>query len=217
MGVGGATRRSVPDDHVAFVDLAEQHGSEVDGPDSVVGFIQADVMLLERIGNEEELVFEPEGAGVGDTLHDEVGGVLERWEPFGIRARGGRVARARSSAAEILMRAFVVVERAEAMERPLLGREVGARRPTGAGLERAVHAFVSAVLLGRRRPNALMLDAEAHPPDVELREAMDPTGGEGDPLSVRMARGSPNSRKLCSNTGRAARPLMCGKPLQASR
>jgi len=30
--------------------------------------------------------------------------------------------------------------------------------------------------------NALMLDAEAHPPDVELREAMDATRGEGDPV-----------------------------------
>ena len=28
--------------------------------------------------------------------------------------------------------------------------------------------------------NALMLDAEPHPPDVELREAMDATRGEGD-------------------------------------
>ena len=30
--------------------------------------------------------------------------------------------------------------------------------------------------------NALMLDAEPHPPDVELREAMDATRGEGDPV-----------------------------------
>src|SRR3990172_478429 len=30
--------------------------------------------------------------------------------------------------------------------------------------------------------NALMLDAEPHPPDVELGEAMDATGGEGDPV-----------------------------------
>jgi hypothetical protein len=28
--------------------------------------------------------------------------------------------------------------------------------------------------------NPLMLDAEAHPPRVELGEAIDPTGGEGD-------------------------------------
>src|SRR3972149_4298920 len=27
-----------------------------------------------------------------------------------------------------------------------------------------------------------MLDAEPHPPDVELGEAMDATGGEGDPV-----------------------------------
>jgi hypothetical protein len=37
-----------------------------------------------------------------------------------------------------------------------------------------------------------------------------PQDAKGTPLSVRMARGSPNSRKVCSKAGRAPRPLMFG-------
>lgn len=81
---------SVPDDHVAFVNLPEENGSEVDGPDPVGGFVQTDVMLFERIGDEEQFVFEPEGAGVGHALHDEVARILERRESVGQR-RGDAV------------------------------------------------------------------------------------------------------------------------------
>jgi carboxymethylenebutenolidase len=55
---------SVPDDHLALVDLGEQDRAEVDRPDPVVGFFEADVVLFQGIGDEEQRVFEPEGAGV---------------------------------------------------------------------------------------------------------------------------------------------------------
>jgi hypothetical protein len=51
-----------------IVDLGEQDGAEVDGPDAVVGFFETDGMLFERVGDEEQLVFEPEGAGVGGRV-----------------------------------------------------------------------------------------------------------------------------------------------------
>ncbi len=62
-----------------------EDGPEGDGPDSVVGFLQADVMLFKGIGDEEQLVCDPEGAGVGDTCDDEVAGVLERMDSLNIR------------------------------------------------------------------------------------------------------------------------------------
>jgi len=43
-----------------------------------------------------------------------------------------------------------------------------------------VHAFVGAVFLGTSWVNALMLYPQSHPPDVELRESVDGTGGERD-------------------------------------
>ena len=43
-----------------------------------------------------------------------------------------------------------------------------------------MHALVLAIHLWTCRQNALVLDAEADPPDVELREAVNACGGEGD-------------------------------------
>src|SRR2546423_15170660 len=48
----------------------------------------------------------------------------------------------------------------------------------GLAFEFAMHAFMLAVLLGTGRRNALMDDAELHPPDIEGREAMNPGRGE---------------------------------------
>ena len=83
--------------------------------------------------------------------------------------------------------------------------------------EGLVHALVGAILLRLRGPDALVLDAEPQPPDVELGEAVDARGGEGDPLSVRMARGKPWSRKRRSKTGRTPWPLVESRPWHASR
>jgi Phage integrase family len=45
-----------PDDVVAFVDASEQDLAEVNGPDAIVDFLEADGMLLQRIGEEEHEV-----------------------------------------------------------------------------------------------------------------------------------------------------------------
>lgn len=40
---------SVPDDIVALVEAGEEHAVEVDGPDPIVDFLQADVVLFEGV------------------------------------------------------------------------------------------------------------------------------------------------------------------------
>lgn len=59
---------SIPDDIVALVEAGEEHAVEVDGPDPVVDFLQADVVLLQRIRDEQQLVFEAEGAALVTRL-----------------------------------------------------------------------------------------------------------------------------------------------------
>ena len=78
---------SIPNDHVAFVDLGQENRPEVDRPDAIVGFCEAEVVLLQGIGDEEQLVFQPEGAGVRHALDQEVAGVLERRQALGKGAR----------------------------------------------------------------------------------------------------------------------------------
>ena len=75
--VGECGGRSVSYDHLAFVDLCQEDPAEVDRPDPVVCLVEADVVLFQRVGNEEQLVLEAEGAGVRDALHEEVPRVLE--------------------------------------------------------------------------------------------------------------------------------------------
>jgi len=45
------------------------------------------VVLFDGVGDEEQLVVEPEGAGVGDSLDQEVPRILERRQALGKGAR----------------------------------------------------------------------------------------------------------------------------------
>src|SRR5579872_1076851 len=84
----------------------------------------------------------------------------------------------------------------EVIELGLLLEEVGAGGTGGLLFEGEVHAFMPAVLLGMARFDALDADAQSQPPDRKLERLNKPLGeAKGTPLSERMARGSPRSRK----------------------
>src|SRR3972149_6348034 len=136
-------------------------------------------MLFECVGDEEQLVLQPERAGVGDTLDQEVPRIVERRQSLGKGAGRGSIARARRLTAEKVVRPLVVVERAKAIEGALLRGEVVTRRAAGSGFQRPVHAFVGSVLLGRGGVNTLMLGPEGDPPAAGLRGAMETTRREG--------------------------------------
>src|SRR5215467_8741991 len=74
---------------------------------------------------------------------------------------------------------LLVVEEAEAIECPLLPGQVTLWWTGGRGLERAMHAFMSAVLLRMAREDPLVLNPQAEPPDIELRQPVDARGREG--------------------------------------
>src|SRR2546428_13061942 len=143
-------------------------------PDAVVYLLEADGMLLQRFGDEEQSLLEPDRPRVRDALHDEVSGVLDGRQSPGIGTGRRPIARRGRGALEELVRSLGVVLRAEAVERALLGRERRSRGPNRFRLERLVHPLVRAVLLRRRGSDALMLNAEPQPPDIELRQAVNP-------------------------------------------
>lgn len=182
--VGGGTIELVPNYHLSFVEFRQEHTPEVDRPDPVAGFLETDVMLLEGVGDEEEFVLESERPGAGDPFDDEVPRILQRRQLLGKAAERRTVVRAGRLAPEGGMRSLVVVQRSERSEGALLRPEIRAWGPAGSGLEGSVHAFMRTVLLGGSRMNPLMLDAEAHPPDVESREPVD-AGARERPAIVR--------------------------------
>ena len=134
-----------PDDVVALVDASEQDVAEVNGPDPVVGLLEADRMLLERVGEEQQALLQANRARVGDTLDEEVAGVLDGGQRAGVGPRGGPVQRGRRAIAQCCVRPFVIVEVAEGGEGTLLGGEAGVGRATRLVAYRVVWKFRAAL------------------------------------------------------------------------
>ena len=61
-------------DGVPFIDPAQEYVTEVQRPNPVVDFLQADLVLLEGVGEKEQPLLEADRPGVGDTLDDEMAG-----------------------------------------------------------------------------------------------------------------------------------------------
>ena len=73
------------------VESAEQDGAEVEGPDAIINFLEANV-LLDDAGADVDPTFLPADAAVAADATDlEVAGILQRREPLGIGARGRMV------------------------------------------------------------------------------------------------------------------------------
>src|SRR6266446_2006165 len=166
-------------DVVPFVESSDQDPAEVNGPDAVGDLLEPDRVLLERFRDEEQALLEAERPSVGDALHEEMPGILKRRQLARVRPRGGPVERSRRPATQKLVRALVVVQPTEMIEGALLRGQGRTWRSNGVSLQGFVHPFVRAVLLRLPRQDALMLNAKPKPPDVELREAVNPSRGEG--------------------------------------
>src|ERR1044071_3341221 len=112
---------------------------------------------------------------------------------------------------------LVVVHVAELVEALLLALHGLLRRPRRFGFERTVHPLVCAVLL--RVPGtirSIRMPRRIHQSD--RRETLaKPRDPNGLPLSERIARGSPYSRKMRSKARRVCGPSFDGYASQASR
>jgi len=101
----GASRA---EDRVAFVDPREEDVAEVDGPDPISDFLEAEDVLLERVRDEEQALLEPDRPRVRHPFGKVMARVLDRRE--GPRVRAGRrlVQRAGRPAPEKLVRPLVL-------------------------------------------------------------------------------------------------------------
>src|SRR5213594_4751668 len=170
------------DPEVPLVEFAEQDVVEVDRPHAVSGFLKPDVVLFQGLREEELLRLEAEGARVRDEAHQVMAGVLGVRQATRVGARRRSPDGRRRLLAEGFVRPLVVVLRAEALKAALLAAARAGGRPGRLGLQRAVHAFVGAVLFRMARLDALLGDPEADPPDVHRAQPMDARGAEGGPV-----------------------------------
>ena len=107
----GARGASRADEVVAFIDAGEEDVAEVDGPDPIIDFLEAEDVLLERVRDEDQALLEPDGPRVRHPLGNAVARVLDRREAPRVGAGRRMVQRGGRPAPEKLVWALVVVAR----------------------------------------------------------------------------------------------------------
>jgi hypothetical protein len=163
------------------VESAEQYGSEIEGPEAVVDFFEADVFLEQAVADVDPALLPSDAAVFADLSDFEVSGVLGWRETWRQGSRGGLVEIGGRPVLERFVRPLVVELGSERIEAALLGGSVASGGSCGLSLQRPMHAFVTAVLLGMGGLDQLGTDPQADPPDREAREAADGGGcGKGD-------------------------------------
>src|SRR5687767_10615456 len=154
---------------IAHIEHAELDGPEVHLPAIVVDFVEADKFTRKAI---REI---PLRLAKGDdpvwirALHAKMRGVVQLRELARVSSSRRHILRRRCLIGQRFVRPLVIVFAEKHREGSLLGPKARSRRPSGLGLQGAVHAFMAAVLIWTSRDNAFGTDAEADPPDGQAR------------------------------------------------
>src|SRR5947208_13562490 len=114
--------------------------------------------MLEGLGDEEQPVLKTDFAVVGDSLEEEVAGVLLGRQDLRIGARRWAVAGGGRLPVQRRVRPLLIVLGPKPIERALLGRGVAPGWADRPALQGAVHPLVGPVLLRPAGVNALMLN-----------------------------------------------------------
>src|SRR5438093_1316322 len=174
-----------------FIVASERDGGEGERPDAVVDFFEGHVFAGQRTGDKLRRAFPRDAPIAADESHLAVAGILERRQSPRQRSRRGFVAARRRLILRGFVRALVVVLRAKTDESSLLRGRSGRRRPGSVRLQDRMKLFMRSVLFGMPRRNAFRDNAQANPPDRELRESGQTRTGEGPAVVAANAFGQP--------------------------
>jgi hypothetical protein len=147
------------DAHVSFEEPAEFERAEVDIPDAIVDLLEADIFANAGVRDVDPLVVPPDAPVSTHIAHLEAVGVLERWQLVGHLPWGGFIAGGGGVHVECLVRTLMIERFTEVVELSLLGAKMCPRRSGGVGVQRAIHALMTAMLLRFARFNELRQDA----------------------------------------------------------
>ena len=130
-------------------------------------------------------------------------------EPRGVGPGRGRIDARRRRLAERFVRPLRIELAPHAIEPPLAAPRRRRRRRRRLLLQRQMKALVPAILLRMPGVDPIELDPQLQPPHRQAaRAGPAPVVANGDPLSVRSARGKPYVRNVRSNHGRT--PALVG-------
>src|SRR5690606_19481055 len=171
-------------------------------PDILLDLDQTEELMGKRMGDEPTDSPEFEAAVPVDLSHLVMTGIFRRRDGLGELPQGGVIVRRGRLLIESLMRPLLVELFPEGIEASLLGCEGRLGRSRALRLKRSVHPFVTAILVGPRGLNALMLDAQLHPPDAKLAEAAEAMTHERSAVV-----GGDRPRQSIATKGLRQRPL----------
>ena len=115
------------DSEHALVHPSEQHRSEVDVPEAVADFLEADELAGQGVGDADPSALPADAAVSADIAHLIVSRVLDRGKGLGEHPRRRSVAGVGRFQAEGLMRSLLVVLGAESVEADLLRGQTSLR------------------------------------------------------------------------------------------
>ena len=162
-----------------FVKVSEDNRTEEDSPDAVIDRFQPHVFSFEHVRDIDPSRVPSDASVPADEAEFEMIGISDLWERLGIGPLGRLIDRSRCSLTESFMGTLAVELVAEGSEPSLLGSPVSGWRSGGLGLERAVHSFVSPVLLRTTGLDQFRSYAQADPPDGQTRKPTQGRGREG--------------------------------------
>jgi len=198
---------------VVLIVASEQSVVVEDVPDRVVDLLEANGLAVECLRKELLTRVQAEAASVADATQFDVSRVARRGDARRVSAARRLPAGCRRLVAERFVRPDVIVGATKVVEDALLQVEVGSRRPWQTLLERAVHAFVSRILLRLTWRDALVRDAELKPPDIEMGQAVDAGRGEGGAVVAADGIGKPVPAEEGAELGLHARRTDVEQPV----
>jgi len=182
--------KCILDPYVFFEQASELERAEIDVPDAIIDFLEADVFPGTGNGDVDPLGVPPNPPVRAHVSGLEPVGVFQWGQPVGHCPRGRCIDRRGGLQIQGFVRALGVELLPEVIELTLL-RTTGRRRgASGFGLEGPVQPLMPTVLVGLPRFDEFGEDPEAHPPRGELRESGQRVGGEmhavvgADPLRL---------------------------------
>src|SRR5580704_4575580 len=134
-----------------------------------MNFFDADRLAGKDLAEVNLFVAQTEAAATGDDNDLVVKGIVNIGQSL-TGAGGGLIDLSRALHVQGFVRTFVVEDFDEVVEASLLLQEVASGRLGGFFLQREMHAFMAAVLLGMSGLDAFNADPQAEPPDGELAQ-----------------------------------------------
>src|SRR5262245_20277208 len=153
-----------------LVEPRQTDHTKVQDPHAVLDFFESDIFAAQHFREKQRTAPPRHGTDRRYAADFQMAGVLQRWHARGKGATRGGIAARRHGVLQGFVRPLFVVLRTETTKALLLGRAIRGRRSRRFRFQRARELLVRSLLLRVAQGDPLRLNAEANPPDRQVRQ-----------------------------------------------